>query len=198
MRATPDFDRMYTEEGDPWKVGSSWYEQRKIAVVMACLADPQYGRCLDPACGTGHLARTLAGRCGEVAAYDASEAAIEVARRTCADAGNVRLDVRRIPYQGEDPGGPFDLVVLSEFLYYLDAATRRAAVDSVLARAADRFELLAVHWRDRPEDGTVSGDDAHGELRESCKDRGLRHQVAHFDEEFVLDVFTRGHDRHSD
>lgn len=195
---SPDFDRMYLEEGDPWKVGSSWYEQRKIAVVLASLAEPSYGRALDPACGTGHLAFALAARCGEVVARDASAPAIDVATRTCAKSGNVSIGVAALPYVTAEPAGPFDLLVLSELFYYLDSSTRRAAVDTLLARAADRVEIVAVHWREAPEDGTSSGEAVHVELRDRFKSIGLRHQVAHFDEEFVLDVFTRGHDHHTD
>lgn len=196
---TPDFDRMYTEESDPWRVGSSWYEQRKIAVVLASLAEPRYRRALDPACGTAHLAGALAGRSDQVIGYDASAPAIEVAHRTCRELDNVTLDVLALPYDGTHlPDGHFDLIVLSEFLYYLDGASRRDALASVLALSADRVEVAAVHWRERPDDGTASGDEVHEELRADLKQRGFRHQVAHFDEEFVVDVLTRGHDRHSE
>lgn len=194
----PDFDRMYIEEGDPWKVGSSWYEQRKIAVALACLADPSYDRVLDPACGTGHLARAVAERSGMVVAKDASAPAVEIARRVCESVENVDIDVAALPYASGETAGPFDLIVLSEFLYYLSPEMRRLTIGSVLDRAADRAEIIAVHWRDAPEDGTSSGDDVHIELRERLKVEGFRHQVAHFDEEFVVDDFTRGHDHHTD
>lgn len=195
---SPDFDRMYIEEGDPWKVGSSWYEQRKIAVALACLADPSYDRVLDPACGTGHLARAVAERSGVVVAKDASAPAVEIARRVCESVENVNIDVAALPYAFGETAGPFDLIVLSEFLYYLDNDARARSIDSVLERAADRAEVIAVHWRDSPEDGTASGEDVHAELRNYFKARGFRHQVAHFDEEFVIDDFTRGHDQHTE
>jgi SAM-dependent methyltransferase len=190
---------MYIEEDDPWRVGSSWYEQRKIAVLLASLAEPRYRRALDPACGTAHLARALSRRCDEVVGYDASAPAIDVARRTCGGLENVTLGVRALPYDPPDtPGAPFDLIVLSEFLYYLDAPRRRAALTSVLERAAGRVEIASVHWRERPDDGTASGDEVHEELRAELRPRGFRHQVAHFDEEFVIDILTLGHDRHSE
>ncbi len=189
---------MYSEEADPWRVGSSWYEQRKMSVVLAALSDPTYRRVLDPACGTGHLALQLGARCGEVVARDASAAAVELARATCAEAPGVRVDQQALPYGGGDPAGPFDLIVLSEFLYYLDADQRVAAIESVLVRAAPRVEVVAVHWREQPEDGTASGDLVHEQVRDVLRGKGFRHQVALFDEEFVLDVLTRGHDRHTE
>lgn len=199
----PDFDRLYIEEQDPWRVGSSWYEQRKIAIVLATLAERNYSRALDPACGTGHLARELATRSDQVVATDASPAAIEITRATCATVENVAVGARTLPFEDAvqpdlaDGDGPFDLIVLSEVLYYLSAEQRQQAVASVLQRAAQRVEVLAVHWREHPEDGAVSGDDVHAQLRADFKERGFRHQVAHFDEEFVIDVFTRGHDLYS-
>ena len=196
MSAPPDFDRLYVDETDPWLVGSSWYEERKVGVVLAALAERRYTRALDPACGTGHLAHALADRCDQVVACDASVPAIEVARTICDDATNVALAVHTMPYGERGPDGPFDLVVLSEVLYYLSPEDRRSAVLRVIDRAAERVEIAAVHWRDRTENATVSGDDVHAELREFFKQRGFRHQVAHFDEEFVLDVFTRGHDNY--
>lgn len=196
--SAPDFDRMYSEERDPWKVATSWYEQRKIAIVVAALSSAAYDRALDPACGTAHLALAIAQRCGEVVASDASPAAIEVARETCAGSDRIRLSTASVPYDETGPAGPFDLIVLSEFLYYLGDLDRSFVIESVLERAAGRVELVTVHWREQPEDGTISGDGVHEELREVLKGKGFRHQVAHFDEEFVLDIFTRGHDVHSD
>ena len=35
MIQPPDFEALYGREHDPWQVGSSWYEQRKLAVVAA-------------------------------------------------------------------------------------------------------------------------------------------------------------------
>lgn len=199
--SAPDFDRLYEHDDDPWQVATSWYEQRKIAVVGACLAEETYQHALDPACGTGHLVRAVAPRCATVVACDASAPAVDAALKTCADLSNVTVQVRRLPYlpapRRVAMESPFDLVMLSEFLYYLEPSERRATLDSLLPLLAARVEVLAVHWRERPEDGTCGGDDLHLELRRYFTERGFRHQVAHFDEEFVLDVFTRGHDRYS-
>lgn len=209
--SAPDFDRLYAQDRDPWQVATSWYEQRKIGVVEACLSETTYERALDPACGTGHLVRAVARRCATVLARDASAPAIVAASDTCAGLPNVTLQVRELPYRTKPRHSvlaapndlhapvlvPFDLLLLSEFLYYLDAADRRATLDSLLPLLSPRVEVLTVHWREQPEDGTCSGDGVHEELRSYFGERGFRHQVAHFDEEFVLDVFTRGHDRYS-
>ncbi len=36
----PDFEALYVRDPDPWQVGSSWYEQRKLSIVLASLPKP--------------------------------------------------------------------------------------------------------------------------------------------------------------
>jgi len=33
----PDFESMYRADSDPWQVQTSWYERRKLAVLLASL-----------------------------------------------------------------------------------------------------------------------------------------------------------------
>ena len=37
MVNVPDFDTLYRDDPDPWQVASSFYEQRKRAVLLASL-----------------------------------------------------------------------------------------------------------------------------------------------------------------
>lgn len=191
-----DFDRLYRADNDPWRVATSWYEQRKIGIVLASLSQRRYQRALDPACGTGHLARELASRCTEVFASDASAVAVDIARGVCADVSHLTIRHRALPEVGGSGEGEADLIVLSEVLYYLPVDMRRQAISSVLRQAAPRVEVVAVHWTEQPEEALVSGEHVHTELRELFGTVEFRHQVAHFDEEFTLDIFTRGHDHY--
>ena len=34
MGNEPDFDAMYDADPDPWEVETSWYERRKLAVLL--------------------------------------------------------------------------------------------------------------------------------------------------------------------
>jgi len=118
----PDFETLYRANHDPWRVGTSSYEQRKLDIVLACLSRPRYSLAWDPACGTGHLAARLAERCDQVLASDASEAAVALTTTECGGLRNVTSRVLRLPAVPADLGAP-DLIVLSEFFYYLaDAA----------------------------------------------------------------------------
>ena len=53
MIKVPDFDPLYRANSDPWAVSSSFYEQRKLDLVLGVLALPRYARAWDPACGYG-------------------------------------------------------------------------------------------------------------------------------------------------
>ena len=66
MVKVPDFDALYEADPDPFQVRSSFYEQRKIGLVLDCLTKPTYAAAWDPACGVGELAARLAaaGRAG--------------------------------------------------------------------------------------------------------------------------------------
>ena len=184
----PDFDAMYAADPDPWEVASSWYEQRKLGIVLAGLRRPSYGLVWDAACGTGELAARIAPRCETVVATDASAAAVELSRRRVAQAAASNVTVARnaLPGRPEVLRGVPDLVVLSEVLYYLDAPQRAATWRLVAALAGPVTDVVAVHWRPRPEDGYRSGEAVQRELNDVLVDAGWYRVVTHTDVEFVM------------
>lgn len=194
MTGPPDFDAGYRADPDPWQVASSPYEQRKLDVVLASLTQARYERVWDPGSGTGHLAARLADRGTTVLAGDASAEAVRLTRQTCHGHANVQVHQHRLP----DPlPGPYaayhpDLVVLSEFLYYLPDADRAAALAVVDRQADPTAELLAVHWAHVPDDAWLSGPGTQAEIVTRLSERGWRHLVHHRDTDFVLDVLRRG------
>ncbi len=66
------------------------------------------------------LTAALAPRCDTLVALDVAEAALDQARARCRDLPHLRLLKAQVP--GEWPEGTFDLILLSEVVYYLDAA----------------------------------------------------------------------------
>jgi 2-polyprenyl-3-methyl-5-hydroxy-6-metoxy-1,4-benzoquinol methylase len=190
MIEPPDFDELYGRELDPWQVGSSWYEQRKLAVVAATLRRQHYAAAWDPACGTGHLARHLASIADRVLATDGAAGAIEISRTTCSGLANVEFETNLLP-AAPHGRGPFDLVVLSEFLYYLPPAERRATLATVRRLSRPDAEVLAVHWRHRPHDAYASGDETQSQIVDELSGRGWSHAVRHREEDFVIDVMER-------
>ncbi len=195
MIKVPDFEALYRRDNDPWQVASSFYEQRKLDVVLAALSRATYERAWDPACGTGHLAARLSLRSEEILATDLSETSVKITTRTCAGLDNVLVRQRRIPDAGAPEGDPFDLVVVSEFLYYLSDQDRSGVIDLIQHVTGPRAEVLGVHWRHRPHDAWLSGADVQAELRDGLVQRGWQDCVRVEDPDFVLNTLRRGADR---
>ena len=197
MTTAPDFDRMYASDPDPWQVATSWYERRKIDIALACLRRPRYRFAWDAACGTGDLAARLADRCDAVLASDASAQACALTAARCAQVPQVRVEQSALPalpaglQAGPRVGPGPDLVVLSEFLYYLDDEARARTAARVADVAAPEADLLAVHWTPQPEDAHLSGGRAHRELDDTLRAGGWGRLVSHQDTEFVLTLWSR-------
>lgn len=191
MVDVPDFDALYAANADPWRVGSSPYEQRKLDVVVACLSQPTYRQAWDTACGTGHLVRRLADRCHAVLATDGSPRAVELTRAACRDAPQVRVGYLRLPEPPELPGGSVDLVVISEWLYYLGPADRAATLAVVDAFSAPDAEALTVHWRHQPEDAWLSGAATQHEIAANLTGRGWTEQVTHSEPDFAVHTLRK-------
>ncbi len=185
----PDFDALYRADPDPWAVRSSAYEQRKLGIVLACLGRPRYAQVWDPSCGVGALAAALADRADAVLASDASAEAVALTRELCADRPEV--EVRRIPLPDPPARSGFDLVVLAEFWYYLDAADRRATLAMLDRHVAPDAEIVSLHWRAKPHDGWFSGDDAEREIATDLGGRGYTRTTHLVDERFTLAVHRR-------
>jgi hypothetical protein len=189
----PDFDALYASDPDPWRVRTSFYEQRKLSVVLASLSAAHYRRSWDPACGTGELAAQLSPRCDWVLATDASAEAAQITRRRCAGLSNVEVARRSLPDPPTDHGasGPPDLVVLAEFLYYLDRDARARTLDMITTASAPVAEVMSLHWRHRAADAWLSGEDMQTEIIHTLTRLGWHQLVHHEEPDFVLDAFRR-------
>ena len=116
-RARGFFDDLWTQ-GDYWELETSAFEQANNARALALLHDRRYSRVLEIGCGAGAFTRLLAEMSGHVLALDVSAVAIERARR--AGAGSiVEFRVANIMEADPESEGPWDLVVISETIYYL-------------------------------------------------------------------------------
>lgn len=187
----PDFDALYRRDPDPWKVRSSFYEQRKLAIVLACLNAPTYRFAWDPACGVGELAARLALRTERLLATDASTEAVQLTAQHCRGLAQVQVQEWALPAAPPEPSRGFDLVVLSEFFYYLSAADRSTTLSMLDAVTTDDAEIVSVHWRYKPHDAWLSGEDVQTEVIDRLGALGWRHRVQHDDRDFVVDCLER-------
>lgn len=131
---------LYAATDDPWEFRTSAYEEERLRAVAERLPRRRYRAALELGCGNGELARRLARIAGRYAGLDAVPVAIAEARRAV-PAGDFHCRFFPCPL----PDGPFDLIVLSEFLYFLDAD----GIAILAGRLAARFpeaEILAVNY----------------------------------------------------
>ncbi len=192
MTATPEtlgagyFDGMYAAAADPWGFCERWYERRKYAIAQAMLPAERYRAAFEPGCSIGVFTRMLAPRCDTVLSCDLAAAAVEAAAARTSGLSQVRVEQRGIP--GQWPSGRFDLVVLSEILYYFGDHD----LEQVLKLAAASLEpdgtLLAVHWRHPVAEYPRTGDDAHRVL---AAQPGLSRLVSHAEPDFLAEVYIR-------
>jgi hypothetical protein len=199
MRATSQdyFDALYDRSDDPWRIAGNWYEQRKRGLVTAMLPRRRFRHAFEPACGSGELSLELGRRCDRLLCSDFSATAVQIAQERWHQAGassrGVPCDARfiRMAVPGEWPvqwGPAFDLIILSEFGYYLD----RGALDALPALAdaslAADGVLLACHWKHDFAQRVHATATVHALFDQLD---GL-HRCAHYgDADFLLDVWSR-------
>jgi SAM-dependent methyltransferase len=155
------FEDLYAREGDPWRFETSPYERAKYDHTLEALPAARFASALEVGCANGVLTERLAPRCDRLLAVDVSETALAAAAARCGGLPQVVLERRRLP--AEAPAGPFDLVLLSEVIYYWDSDDLRAAADWLRAAVPSGGHLLLVHWTGET-DYPKSGDEAVGEL----------------------------------
>ena len=136
---------MYAAKPDPWNFAGDAYEQAKYDATMEALGERRFAAAFEVGCSIGVLTHRLAPRCDALLAIDVAEAALAQARARCADQKHVRIAEMRVP--GDWPSGRFDLILLSEVLYFLDADDLRATAERVAASLTPGGLVLLVNWR---------------------------------------------------
>ena len=108
-------------------------------------------------CSIGVLTERLAARCDQLLAIDVAEAALATARQRLGHLPHVTL--RRMEVPRELPTGTFDLLLLSEVLYYFDRDDLQALARFVERAVEPGGTILLAHWlHDAPY--PLTGDEA--------------------------------------
>lgn len=153
------FEALYARDRDPWRFETSAYERAKYDATLAALARPRYGRALEVGCSVGVLTRDLAMRCDMLLALDLAEAPLAAARARCAELPQVVFRRAAVPGAWPSDAAPFDLILLSEVVYYLDAGDVARLAACVGGSLAPGGEVVLVHWTGAT-DYPLSGDAA--------------------------------------
>ncbi len=180
------FDRLYADQDDPWDLSTSEYERRKLGLLMSSLPRSRYRNAFEPGCAIGVTSAALAQRCDRLTAMDSAEAAVRQATARLQPHANVSVIPGLIPEAWPDE--PYDLIVLSELLYYLDEGARREVADRVVATLEPSGDLVMVHWRHPFAEAAITGDQVHAELTDRLHDAGLQLVTSHVEVDFRLEV----------
>jgi SAM-dependent methyltransferase len=212
------FDALYSDSTDPWQYQTRWYEKRKRDMCLAVLPQAQYGNAIELGCGNGVFSELLARRCQALVCIDGNHHAVQLASQRLSASSHVRVIQGTIPNAlftlkeallGSEPSSdhplvsqpPFDLVVISEILYYLSPNEIDAVTTWIGQNLAIGGTLLCCHWR-YPIDGFVmTGDTVHQRLHQafnlakrginnkSAQQVAFSHQSEIIDTDFLLDVW---------
>jgi trans-aconitate methyltransferase len=163
----PDFDRrhfdsMYKEDHDPWNYENSSYEDLKYSATLNILPKKRYANGLELGCSIGVLTNKLSQICDALTSVDTSGNALALAAKRCTNA-NVSFVRAHLPEGNWETS--FDLLVLSEILYFLkpEAITILAAKLKPLAKPG--ADVVLVHWTGKT-NYPMTADDATNLMRD--------------------------------
>ncbi|MEU6847744.1 SAM-dependent methyltransferase [Streptomyces sp. NPDC046716] len=186
------FHDQYAGASDPWHLAERWYDRRKYLLTTAALPCRRYARAFEPGCSVGVLSQMLAQRCDSLLSTDRIAAAVEATRRRTAGLEHVHVQQMTVPQQW--PQSTFDLVVLSEILYYFDTGAR----DRILRQSAQSLDdgghLVTVHWNHPVAEHSCTGRDIAKQL-DTMTD--LKALARYDDPDFTLTVHVRGPASHT-
>ena len=117
-RARSFFDDLWAR-GDPWGLESSDFERERYRRLISMLDPSGYDRVLEIGCGAGAFSRLLAPRARRLLALDVSSTAIAASQIACRTLSQAEFRVRNIMDYDPKQEGPWDLIVMSETIYYL-------------------------------------------------------------------------------
>jgi 2-polyprenyl-3-methyl-5-hydroxy-6-metoxy-1,4-benzoquinol methylase len=180
------FEEKYKADIDPWQFRTSEYEGDKYLATLGSLTKDKYTSALEVGCSIGVLTRLLNPRCVHLLAIDASATAIEAAKSI--NDPNVAFRIANLP--DEFPQGTFDLIMLSEVLYYFSASDLKRVARSCTDSISPDGEIVLCHWlgeTDYPLPGVDASELFADIVRPTMPVRSILH-----DEVYRLERFSVG------
>src|SRR5690606_36829695 len=131
------FDALYAlNEGDPWQFEQRWYEQRKRPNCLAVLPSLQFDSAIEIGCSNVIFSQELAQRTNSLMCLDANDTAIQLAQRRLQAYPHVQVLQRIVP--DDLPEQKFQLIVVSEILYYLNPIALQRVLTWLHTRSEER------------------------------------------------------------
>jgi SAM-dependent methyltransferase len=162
------FQRIYNASKDPWNYRNSDYEKAKRDATVAALDGRRFRSGLEVGCSIGELTHRLADHCDQLLGVDFVDEALAVARANCGNRAWVSFRNVQVPL--ELPEGQFDLIVLSEVLYFLSSEDSLSLVSLCKRCFTAEGVILLVNWLDKSPDDPCSGNAAAARFIEAGRD----------------------------
>jgi hypothetical protein len=164
------FEATYRQNPDPWNSAAN-AENADCPADIAALPRQRFVSGFEIGCSIGVKTRFLAARCDRLLAADFAEAAVVQARQRCADLPHVSFERMQIPRDW--PSTTFDLIVMSDVLYYLAPDEIRRTAEACWKNLAPDGLVLLGNFR-QPTGCPCSGDDAVKIFHATVADRCVR------------------------
>jgi SAM-dependent methyltransferase len=178
------FQRLYDANADPWHFRTSAYEQAKYQKSLEVLPGRRFRSAFEIGCSIGIFTKLLAPRCDALLGVDIVEQPLQAARTECSEQPWVRFQQMRVP--DEWPNETFDLIVMSEVLYFLSRRDVAAVAERVCASLDANGLVMLVNWRGRSGD-PCTGDEAAALFIERSAAR-LETHAQYREERYRLDL----------
>ena len=198
------FDALYSDNSDPWQ--TRWYEKRKRDMCLAVLPKAQYHNAIELGCGNGVFSALLASRCQALLSMDGNKHAVQLAKQRLADSSHGSVIQGVIPDALPTAKSHFDLIIISEILYYLSPNDIDIVITWITQNLAVGGTLLCCHWRYAIDGFVMTGETVHQRLCQAfnkisnavepkqgqhidTKNSAFTHQSKIIDSDFLLDVW---------
>ncbi|RZA13795.1 MAG: class I SAM-dependent methyltransferase [Proteobacteria bacterium] len=156
------FQKLYEASVDPFHNWRNEYEDSKRAQALSLLQKAFYPTAFEPGCGNGALSLDLSERCGHLSSVDWSSDALRAASLHCAGVANI--DFSEMDFPAALPQKTFDLLIVSELLYYFSEMRLKKFFHSIPEIVKPGGEVMLIHWRGASDDYPSTGDAVHEEF----------------------------------
>lgn len=178
------FSQIYANNRDPWQYEKRWYEVRKRAICLSMLPNLRFAKTIEFGCSNGVFSEALAARCDTLICVDGQAEAVKLAGERLQNLSHVRVTQGLIPQ--DLPNERYDLIVVSEILYYLTHEQLQDVIAWLNTALTDTGVILACHWRYPIEGFALTGDSVHDTLQRQLT---FYQQSQLIDQDFLLTIW---------
>jgi 2-polyprenyl-3-methyl-5-hydroxy-6-metoxy-1,4-benzoquinol methylase len=139
------FADKFAQDADPWNTWNAPDEVLKRRAILHALPSRISGRMWELGAGNGSNSRALATRSLRLDATEATKEGTELVAQAVADSAGARAVQLIVP--APPPSASYDVIVIAELLYYLDARAMAILARQVAARLRPGGSVVLAHHR---------------------------------------------------